>query len=143
MPDIFTFGIPFFFMLAVVFGALEVGGVFQNRGVKIVISLAIAFFAATFEPAVGFIFGILPYATIFFIIVFFIGFVKKIFTKEGGAKDWTIIAVILILFLILLISAEELTGISFGEQATIFIYAIGLIVILMIFYAAYQKTTGP
>ena len=139
MADLFTFGIPFFFMLAVVFGALEVGGVFQNSGVKVIISLVIAFFAASFEPASAFVFSILPHATAFFIIVFFLGFVKKLFTGQDKKIDWTMIAVLSILFLILLINIEPLTGIGLGGQATNLVYVIGFIAILMIFYAAYQK----
>ena len=137
--DLFTFGIPFFFMLAIVFGALEVGGVFKNKGVKIIISLVIAAFAATNEQAVQFIFYVLPYATIFFVVVFFLGFIVK--SRKEGDKDWFLMAIVLILFLLLLMNFESLTGIA-GDLGTTIATVLGVIIVLMVFYAAYQQTRG-
>ena len=49
MPLIDTsFILPFFFTLALVYGSLEISKTFQNKGVKAIIAVVIAIFAATF-----------------------------------------------------------------------------------------------
>jgi len=135
--DLFTFGIPFFFMLAVVFGALEISGVFQNRGVKAIIAIVIGFFAATNEQSVEFIISIMPYASIFFVIVFFLGFLTKA-REKGEKKDWLLIAVVMLLLLIVLVNFEELTGIT-GDLANKIVYVAGTVILIVILYSAYQK----
>jgi peptidoglycan/LPS O-acetylase OafA/YrhL len=140
--------VPFLFVLAIVYGALEVSGVFKNKGVKAIISFALAFFAISSATTLAFITGILPYAAIFFIAFFLLGFVLSFFKGKkgegGGPKDWTLIAVVILLV------AVFLTNYGYGWIQTNlpmidsenFVAAAGVILILIIFYAAYQRTKG-
>lgn len=136
--DLITQFIPFLFVLAVVFGALEFSDVFKNSRVKVLISFVIAFFAMTYEPLVAFIFEFLPIATVFFMALFFLGFFTTLFRKEDKKKDWMLIAVVLVLGLILLTRLEELTGASFGPAVEDAALYVGAGIILLMFYAAYR-----
>ena len=146
MADLFTTMVPFLFVLAIVYGALEVSGVFKNKGVKAIISLALAFFAISSATTMAFISAILPYAAIFFIAFFLLGFALSFFKDKGGKapKDWTLIAVVLLLVAVFLTNygygwiQDNLPGMD-SEN---FVAAAGVILILVIFYAAYQKTKG-
>ncbi|MBI4020203.1 MAG: hypothetical protein HY367_02640 [Candidatus Aenigmarchaeota archaeon] len=140
--DIYTFGIPFLFMLAVVYGAMEVSGVFKKNAVKVIIALVIAIFAATYEPAVAFIFQALPFATLFFIGAFFLGFIATLFREKGDAKDWPLLVIVFGLFLILLTQFEDVLQIkAFGLDGQTILIGTGLVVILMVFYAVYKIST--
>ena len=111
MADIIQLMIPFLFMLAVVYGALDVSGVFRNRRVNALIALVFALFALTYAPAAEFITQIMPMATILFIILFFIGFVMKMAgkgLKQGEKRDFTLL--IIIAGLILLVLATQGAG---------------------------------
>ena len=127
--------LPFFFVLAIVYGALEVSKVFQNKGVKAIIALVIAFFASTSPPAVEFIFFILPYAAMFFVVFFFVGFLLSFF-KDKGEKDYALIMVILALVLIFISGQDNLKFINLQDQN--FVGMIVLLVIALILYSAYN-----
>ncbi len=75
IPYIMEYAIPFFFLLAVVYGALGISGVFKNRAVNLIIALVIALFGMTYQPFITWLYTIMPYAIALFIAVFFIGFV--------------------------------------------------------------------
>jgi hypothetical protein len=141
----FTLLIPFFFVLAVVYGSLEVSKVFESRGVKGIISLVIALFAITAPGLAAFIYQILPYAAAIFIVFFFVGFVMSFFREgeKGGKKDLTLPVIIAGLVLVFAagqgadILSRWLPSMSFiGNQN--FIVAIIIIVILMVLYATYK-----
>lgn len=138
--DAFTIGIPFLFMLAIVYGAMEVSGVFKKQAVKVIIALVIAIFAATYEPAVTLIFQILPFATLFFIGAFFLGFVASLFKEgRGGGKDWTLLILVFGLFLVLLTQFEDVLQLNiYGIDGQTLLLGVGIIIILMILYAAYK-----
>ena len=142
--DILSSAIPFFFVAAVVYGALEVSGVFENKNVKTVISVVFAFFTLTYEPLVVFINNIMPYAAIFFIGIFFISFIFR--PMKGGDKegrDYTLIVIVCGLVLVFLANS----GYDLLKQwipqisGTNFIVAVGIILIVFIFYAAYKLGT--
>ena len=143
MTELFTVGIPFFFILAIVYGALEVGGVFKNKGVKVIIALTIAAISITNAQVVEVINQYLPYAAVFFIAFFFLGFIAKVFKGEKGkTKDWTLIIVVVGLILIIFArqgdSFRDLfdrTPLSFEN----FIVLVAIIVMALLFYAAYKK----
>jgi hypothetical protein len=143
LPEIFDLLIPALFLLAIVYGALEVSGVFKNKAVKAIIAIAIALFAITSSELVTFLNGVLPYAVMLFVAFFFIGFIFK-FLKGGGGKDWTLIIIILILLLVLLARLPDIfpgwqLGFLSNENL---MWAIGTIVVLAIFYIAYKMTKG-
>ena len=132
-----NFILPFFFILAIVYGSLEVSKVFQNKGVKAIIALVIAIFAASSPVAVEFILFILPYATIFFVVFFLFGFVASYFKqKEGEEKDFTVIAAVLAIVLLFLASQESMEFISIEDSN--FVGMIVLLVIALILYAVYK-----
>ena len=143
MPlDILSSAIPFFFIAAVVYGALEVSGVFANKNIKMIISGVIAFFTLTYEPLILFINQILPYAAIFFIIVFFVAFLFKPLKREGKeGRDYTLIIVVAGLVLVFLAnSGYELIKQWFPQLSNInFMVAIGVVIIILVLYAAYKR----
>jgi hypothetical protein len=145
MADIISLLIPFLFMLAIVYGALDVSGVFRNRRVNAVIALVFGLFTATYAPAVEFMNSIMPFAIMFFVAFFFIGFVIKI-AKKGAEKDFTLL--IIIVGLILLLFATQGPGFidsfapGFEEQATNIMVGAAVAFIGVLLLAAY-KLKGP
>jgi peptidoglycan/LPS O-acetylase OafA/YrhL len=146
MADLFTTMIPFLFVLAIVYGALEVSGIFKNKGVKAIISFALAFFAISSTTTLAFITGILPYAAIFFIAFFLLGFMLSFFKGkkgEGGkdSRDWTLIAVVILLIAVFLTNYgyEWIeTNLPMIDSEN-FVAVAGVVLILIILYAAYQR----
>ncbi len=102
-----TIGIPFFFILAVVFGSLEFSGIFKSKGVKFIIAIAIAAFGITNAGFVESVNLYMPYAAGFFIVLFFVGYIVKFFKVEKGKeRDWMLMIIVVGLILILLISLQ-------------------------------------
>lgn len=97
--------IPFIFVLAIIFGSLELTRIFRNKGANFLIALAIAFFTvsnAAFVDALWSSFGLI---TAFFIILFFIAFILEIFglrkpTQPGRGEGGLIIIGLIILLLL-------------------------------------------
>lgn len=141
------FLIPFLFMLAIVFGALRVSGLFKgNPGVNLLISFVLALFSATYAPFTTFLWTYLPDITWFFIAMFFLLFILEIFgIRRPGKKseymtDMIIYAILLLIlfsvgFLILQTYPISIPFIGGGENA---ILLVGVILILGIFWAAYK-----
>lgn len=129
-----NFILPFFFVLAIVYGGMEVSKVFSNKGVKAIIAVVIAFFASSSPEAVAIIFYILPYAAIFFIAFFFLGFILSLF--KGEKKDVTLIVVALALILIFLAAQNSLEIINLQDQN--FLAMIVLLVIALLLYGGYK-----
>lgn len=129
--------LPFLFILAVVYGALEFSDVFKNRGVKVIIAVVLAFFAASSAEAIVFINFILPYAAFFFVAFFFLAFVLSFFKGDKkGEKDYIPLIVILALIVIFLGSSEGLNIINIQDQN--FLGMIVLLVIALLLYAGYK-----
>jgi hypothetical protein len=143
MADLITLLIPFLFILAIVYGALDVSGVFRNKRVNALIALVFAFFSLTYEPAILFINQIMPFAIIFFVAFFFLGFVIKV-ARKGVDKDYTLL--IIILGLVLLLFATQGPGFidsfvpGFEEQASNIMMAVAIVFIGVILLAAYRLT---
>jgi len=129
--------LPFFFVLAIVYGALEISSVFTNRGVKAIISVVLAFFAISSPAAIGFILFLIPYATIFFIAFFFLGFVLSVFkAKGGGERDYALVIIGAALLLLFISSEEYLDIINIQDEN--FIGTIVFLIIMLILLAAYK-----
>ncbi|MFC2143758.1 hypothetical protein ACFLQO_00120 [Candidatus Aenigmatarchaeota archaeon] len=149
--EIFTHMIPFLFVLAVVYGGLDFSGVFNKNSVKGIISLAIALFALTYVPVLDFIYGILPYAVVLLIFLFFLAFLNNLVSgggKTGGEKkpfkDWSLLMIVIVLVLLFMSSyGEDLVG-EFLPSMPIenLMYGVGLVLILLIFYAVYRNWSG-
>jgi hypothetical protein len=142
--------IPFLFIFAITYGALEVSGYFQNKAVKAIIALCISFFAIMNSEVTGFINQILPYAAIFFVIVFFIGFITKPFRKKAGqpgAPHGDPVLILIIVGLAMLILAQLASpssplynytqGTLLGNESVVWIA--GLVMVLALFYYAFFK----
>ena len=141
MADIIQLMIPFIFMLAIVFGALDVAGVFKNKRVNMMIAMVFALFTLTYQPAIDFINGIMPIAIILFIVFFFIGFAIKAVKKEVN-KDWTLVIIIITLvFLGLATQNSLITGLLPGlaEQWNTMITIVAIVLVGMLLLAAYRR----
>jgi len=142
MPsELFTIGIPFFFILAIIYGALELGGVFKNKGVKFIIAISIAAISMTNQLVIDSINLYLPFAGAFFVVVFFIGFIHRAFIQKEN-KDYVLILVVLGLVLIIFARQGELfrgffDGLPFSYEN--FIIAIAVILMAIMFHAAYKR----
>lgn len=149
IPNLDTnFIIPFLFVLAVVFGVLRISKAFKgNAAVEVIISLVIAFFAATFPPFTSMLFNILPSVTLFFIAMFFIVFVLEIVGvrgKRGGDYVTNLIIygiLILVLFTIVASHSELIPKLGIISQDDL-VLGVGLIFILSIFWAAFKMGPG-
>lgn len=142
MPsELFTFGIPFFFILAIVYGALEFGGVFKNKGVKFIISIAIAAISITNQQVIELLNIYMPYAGAFFIVVFFIGFIHKAFIQKTE-KDYKLIIIVLGLALIVFGRNQDLFRNLLGSLPISydnFLIIAAVIIMIVLFHAAYKK----
>lgn len=143
-----NFFIPFMFVLAIVFGILRIAKVFQgNAAVEMIISIAIAFFSATYSPFTTILFQYLPSITWFFIAMFFIVFVLEILGIRKGTRkpeeaqaNSIIYGVLLLLLFTIGISGLEglpiqIPFIGGGENIALLI---GIIFIIGIFWYAYK-----
>lgn len=142
--DIMVSILPFFFVFAIVYGSLGVSSIFDRR-INMIIAVVLAFFAISSAEVTNFIYQVLPYAAVFFMIFFFIGFVIKVLKgkgKDGGTTNWELIIVVVGLILMVLATQgmsffnNMLPGGSdaFNNLATL----IGIVLILVIIYAAYK-----
>ena len=138
MAELLTLAMPFLFILAIVYGALEMSGVFKNKAVNAIIAIVISFFAISSSQFIEFIYSILPYAAILFVVVFFLGFITSPFRGKGREKkgmDYTLLAVVAGLVLIFLANQPGILNLQDSNLITL----IGFIIIIVIFYAAYKQ----
>lgn len=138
----FDLAIAFIFVFAIVYGGLEVSKVFKNKGVMSVIALVIAFFAITSQITLNFLQEFLPIAVIIFIIVFIIAIIVKPFKSGGKFEiDFTLLAVVGVLILLLLASGFTIPSgnILPGLPTSDLLTAVGVIIVLLILVAAYKS----
>lgn len=140
--------IPFLFVLAVIFGVLELTHVFRNRGVNFIIALAISFFTITNTAFVTFLWSQFGNITTFFIIMFFIAFVLEVFglrgprTPRAGGEGIVINGAILLLLLVFgFTHSDLLPSLPFIGGGSNLIVLFALIFILIIFWMAFKL--GP
>lgn len=142
--------IPFLFVLAIVFGILELTDIFRNRAVNFIIALSISFFTITNATFVALLWSQFGNITAFFIIMFFIAFVLEVFglRKRVAGRETSTDSVIIngaILFLLLSIGSlyiNLIPSIPFigGGQNLLFFFVV--IIILVIFWSAYKIGSG-
>jgi len=132
--------LPFFFVFSVVYGALEVSGVFGKRA-NTLIAVIIGFFAISSPMLVEFLNQALPFAVIFFIGFFFLSFIVK-FAGKPKEKDYTLIMIITgLVILFFATNGQEIIENYFSlpqESITNIFSWIILIFILLLFFAAYK-----
>jgi len=148
--------IPFIFVLAIVFGVLELTRVFRNRAVNFLVALAISFFTITNSSFVEFLWLQFGNITAFFIIMFFITFVLEVFglrgNKQPRSKEEGMILMAAILLLLLsfgFMYSNLLPPLPFIGGGTNVIILFAIIFILIIFWMAFKlgpeqvKSEGP
>jgi hypothetical protein len=140
------FFVPFLFVLAVVFGALNITNVFKSRAVNAIISLVMAFFAASYQPFTTALWGFLPSITWFFIIMFFVSLLVQLSKPKGGKPpDYTFRVIVTGIIFVILFSLQYYllslfpAAIPYIGGATNLLYLMGLIFVLVLFYYAYQS----
>ncbi|NIM47464.1 MAG: hypothetical protein GTN40_04900 [Candidatus Aenigmarchaeota archaeon] len=137
--------IPFLFILAVVFGAVNTANVFKNKGVNFLVSLALAFFAASNTAFVNFLWSQFGSISIFFIAMFFIIFVLEVFGVRKEAKkgepsgalfiNGVILFILLSIGLLYIDMIPPLPYIGGGENLFLFFV---LIIIALVFWLAFK-----
>lgn len=132
--------IPFFFLLAIVYGGLQISKLFDNKAANMLIAIAIAMFGALTPEVSAFIYQVLPVASIFFVVFFFIGFVWKFFDSKKE-KDYTLGIVVMGLLMLLGAGLYQAgspfpLGDILSENLMV---GIAIIFIIAIFYAAYKQ----
>lgn len=139
------FLLPFALMLAIAYGALQMGSPIKNKGVNFIVALVLALFAATYGPATEMINQMLPYAAGLFVAVFLLGFIKSAFRQKQGEKtDFTLLAIIAALAAIFLASpvGSDVFG-SFQTSGPLssenLAAAAGLVFVLVMLVAAYKR----
>lgn len=139
--------IPFLFVLAIVFGVLDLSKIFGNRGVNFLIALALAYFTITNTAFVTLLLSYFGSITAFFIIMFFIAFILEVFGLRKGQHSPTLSMIINagILFILLSVGflyAEQIPTFPYigGGQNLIFLFII--IFILVIFWSAFRIGAG-
>jgi hypothetical protein len=142
------FLIPFLFVLAVVFGAVNASNVFRNRGVNLLVSVALAFFAASNTSFISFLWSQFGSISIFFIAMFFIIFTLEAFGVRKGQKgkdssDALVIngAILFLLFSIgylFIGSFPTLPIVGGGQNLLLLLFVVFMVVI---FWFAYKTET--
>lgn len=130
----------FLFIFALTFGSLKISKVFEGlKAINAIIALVIAFFAASYQPFVTTMWAYLPYLSWFFVIVFLIAMVAKLFEKTGikgetAKKHQTSLIVVLAMALLvfLTIGASFIPEVSFIDTNNLYM-VIGLIFIVGLF----------
>lgn len=138
----------FFFVLAIIFGILEITRIFKNKAVNFIIAFALAFFAVNNASFVQFIVPQFGLISAFFIIMFFIAFVLEVFGLRGPksgkpAEERMIIngAILLLLMVFGFMNASLIPELPYIGSGTNLIVLVALIIILVIFWLAFKA--GP
>lgn len=148
--DLITLGsteflVPFFFCMATVFGVLEITKLFR-KPVNFIIAITLSIFALWYPGFVEFLWANFGLIAIFFIALFFIVFIYKVFGVGGRNTADAIVINGAILFVLLSISylyMNNLPGTSFFGGAQNLILLIALALIISIFWAAYKTGGSP
>jgi hypothetical protein len=127
--------LPFLLVLAVVYGAMETAKMFRNRALKTIISVVMAFFAISDGSVVAMLNSLLPYAAIFFILIFVAGYVKRSLGGKEG-QDNTMVIIIILLALLLMATYARAEGGMYEYSE--FFWFVGFIAIASVLYAAYK-----
>ncbi len=144
------FIIPFLFVLAVVFGVLQMARIFKNKAVAAVIAIAIAFFASNYQPFLTILWQYLPTVTWFFIAMFFIVFTlevfglrgkeEKKFSEEGAVIQGAILFILLAIgWMIVDKLPIQLPYVGTGKNLLLLL---GIILVLLIFWSAFRISLG-
>ena len=139
------FIIPFLFILAIVFGVLQLVNVFKNKAVNVVIALTIAFFASSYGPFTSLLWSQFGNITIFFIAMFFIAFIMQIFgfkrpkdPREYASPMMLHGGILFVLLAIGFAYSDLLPTLPFIGGGENILLLIGIVFILVIFWGAFK-----
>mgnify|MGYP001557901860 CR=1 FL=1 len=145
------FLVSFLFVFALIFGLLSFTKMF-SKNVNVMIALGFAIFAITYEPLVLALEQYIPIGAGILVVVFFIAFIRKAL-KGGEKKEGTgttpakhdmfpIALAAGIMLIVLGIVWNQIGGTFFGLHPDTVLWIIGIIFVLMIFWAAYKAGSG-
>lgn len=144
-PTVTPFMATFFFVFALVFGLLTATKMISDRKVNAIIALAIAAFSTFYEPLVVGLQAFIPLATIFFILLFFLLMLKKVFEKEKGKEGDTlpmVVAIALLLIAMSVLGDEVVQFLPVGIDTNMFLWIVGFFLIVVIFYGVWSRKEG-
>ena len=136
------FFIPFLFSLAVIFGVLEVTRLFR-KPVNFIISFTLSFFAMIYPGFVDFMWANFGLFAIFFIAMFFIVFVSKVFGMGGKKSQDSVIingVILLILLSVSYLYIDSFPSVPFIGAGQNLILLVSVVLIISIFWAAYKTS---
>ncbi|MCD6477417.1 MAG: hypothetical protein J7K87_00220 [Candidatus Aenigmarchaeota archaeon] len=139
--------LPFFFVLAIVYGLLSMVNVFKGKkAVNFIISLVFAFFAAGYQPFVNMFFTEFGLILWSFVIIFFIAFILEAIGLRGkkklaepGKEDLPLIMGGILVLILATVGFGYLSNINIpviGTENVLLL--IGIFLLLLIFYYAYE-----
>ena len=132
----------FMFVFAIIFGVLNYAKILGfSKHVNAIVAIVFGAFSVVYEPFVLGMAQYMPYAAALFVVIFFILVIKKAFT---GGKDEKFDALPIVVSLVIMLIIVGM----FWQQLSYFIpinvdpmnvlWAIGIIVVLGIFWAVYK-----
>lgn len=151
-PDMLALATSFVFMFAVVFALLVYSGMFAKKskgevvekapkGPLMAIAGVIALVSALYQPFSAFLQQIIPLASIALVVVFFFVFVQQIMKKEEKGDPWpAMVGLGVFLLVVGVVWPNVQTYLGFtGISPDAMLWAVGIIVVLLIFYLAYSS----
>jgi len=140
MPQIATF----LFVFAIMYGILTYAKILGfAKGVNVIIAVVIGFFATAYEPFVYGMSEYMPFIAVVFLVVFFILFLKKIFSSEKGDKHIDALPIGIALAALLMVLAIMWDRVSMyvpaGFDASNILWIIGILIVVAIFWLAYRQ----
>ena len=139
----------FLFVFAVVFGLLSIAKgkddkVLFKNSVNVIIAVVFAAFSVTYEPLVAALQQFIPLAAALLLIVFFFVFLRRLFGSKTGQHFDALPFLVVISFLLLLVGLFwDSLGLSVpGMSSSNMMWLIGIIIVIMIFLAAYKHSPG-
>ncbi len=142
------FFLPFIFIFAIVFGSLQLVNVFKNKAVNAIIALALAFFTTLAPGFSSLLLSQFGNIATFFIVVFFISFILKIFgfKRSQSPEDYQEALAIqgVILFILLSVSylfVDQIPTLPIIGTGQNLLLTVAVIFILAIFWAAFKMGT--
>ncbi len=141
--------IAFLFVLAVVFGALNLVNIFKSRAANFIIALALGAFAVSNAAFIATLNSLIPNLTWFFILIFLIAFTMELFGIRKTAESHTEgmimnAAVLLILFgvgaqIIQTFNVE----VPFSGGISSLLFLVGFLLIIALFWSVMKMRLEP
>lgn len=130
----------FLFVFALIYALLIYSKLFtESKNAAAVLSIVIAFFSVMYSPLVVFLQSIIPIAALILVFLFFLVLIKRLVIEKEGVKDALPIVVILAIFLLLVgVLWNEIALTIPGLSSENLLWIIGIIIIILIFFAAYS-----